>query len=233
MSFSTYNRFSTSSPQETGLGQRIEQDLPPDAGQIVVMKGDQLANARKTVKVVKALSYFLVFLVLALFAAAIWIARGRRRRILLGIGVSVLVVGLLVLVIRRLAGNYLVDALTNNPDQKRPVDAAWAIGTELLRNVGINIVIYGVVTIFAAWVAGPSRPAVALRRVSAPTLRDRPVIVYGVLAVVLLIILLSGPTDGDRVYPLLVLFAAAIVGVEILRRQTRAEFPPDAAAATQ
>jgi hypothetical protein len=51
------------------------------------------------------------------------------------------------------------------------------------------------------------------------------VIVYGVLTVVLLIILATGPTDGQRVYPLLVLFVLAFVGLEILRRQTEREFP--------
>jgi hypothetical protein len=218
--------------EETGIGQRLQQRLPPDAGQIVVMKGNQLETARRAVKVVRVLSYLLVFLMLALFAAAIYIARGRRRTMLMAAGASLLIVGLLVLVVRRLAGNYLVDALTSNPDAKRPVTAAWAIGTELLRNVGINVVIYGLVAIFAAWVAGPSRPAVALRRWSAPTMRNHPVLVYGLVAVVLLILLVTGPTDAQRVYPLLVLFGLACVGVEVLRRQTEREFPPTTAVLT-
>jgi hypothetical protein len=145
--------------------------------------------------------------------------------VLLGAGISVVLVGLIVLVVRRLAGKYLVDALTNNADAKRPINAAWAIGTELLRNVGINLLIYGIVVVFAAWLAGPSRPAVAIRRFAAPTMRDRPIVAYGLLTVVLLIILLTGPTDGQRIYPLLVLFALAYVGLEVLRRQTAREFP--------
>ncbi len=210
---------------ETGLGGRVLQKLPPDAGQIVVMKGDQLGTARKSVKVVRAMSYFLVFLVLALFAAAIWIATGRRRTMLLAAGISLLIVGLLVLIVRRFAGNYLVDALTGNPDAKRPVSAAWAIGTELLRNVGFNILIFGILITLAAWIAGPSRPAVALRRVSAPTMRNHPVVLFGLVTLIFLILLVTGPTDGDRVYPLIVLFAVALVGAEILRRQTDREFP--------
>jgi len=210
---------------ETGLGERVLARLPPDAGQIVVMQGDQLETARRSVKVIRALSYFLTFLVIALFAAAVYIARGRRRTMLLGIGVSLLIVGLVLLVVRRLAGGYVVDALTSNPDAKDSVTATWAIGTQLLRNVGINAVIYGVLVVLAAWVAGPSRPAVALRRVSAPTLRDRPILVYGLVAVALLVLLVSGPTDGQRVYPLLVLFVLALVGTEVLRRQTEREFP--------
>jgi hypothetical protein len=213
---------------ETGLGERVLQRLPPDAGQIVVMKGTQLDTARKTVKVIRATSYFLVFLVFALFAAAIWIAEGRRRRMLFAAGVSLIIVGLLVLVVRRFAGNYLVDALTGNPDAKRPVSAAWAIGTQLLRNVGINIVIFGALGVICAWLAGPTRPAVAVRRWSAPTIRDHPAVLFGLVTLVFLILLVTGPTDGDRVYPLLVLFVLALIGAEVLRRQTDREFPEEA-----
>jgi hypothetical protein len=214
---------------EAGLGGRVVQQLPPDAGQITVMKGTQLDTARKTVKVVRATSFFLVFLVLALFAAAIWIAHGRRRRMLFAAGVSLLLVGLLILIVRRFAGNYLVDALTNNPDAKRPVSAAWAIGTQLLRNVGFNILTFGILIVFAAWIAGPSRPATWVRRVSAPTLRNYPAVLFGIVTLVFLILLVTGPTDGDRVYPLIVLFALALFGAEVLRRQMEREFPADTA----
>jgi hypothetical protein len=213
--------------ERTGLGARIQQRLPPDAGQIVVMKGNQLDAARKTVKVIRVLSYLLLFLMIALYAAAIWIARGRRRTVLLGVGISVLVVGLLVLVVRRFAGNYLVDALTTNPDDKKAVSASWAIGTQLLRNVGLNAVIYGVVIVFAAWIAGPAGAARWSRRKLAPTMSDHPVVIYGVVALVLCLILLAGPTDAQRIFPLLILFAFAFVGTEVLRRQTIREFPPE------
>jgi len=213
--------------QRTGFGEKLQQRLPPDAGQLVIMKGNQLETARKAVKVIRFLSYFLFFLVIGLYALAVYIARGRRRQLLMAVGVSVLIVGLLVLVARRFAGNYLVDALTNNPDAKRPVNAAWAIGTELLRNIGVNAAIYGLVVIFAAWVAGPSRPAVWLRRVSAPTMREHPIVVYGLVTLVLLVILLLGPTDAERIFPLLFLFALAYIGTEVLRRQTAREFPQE------
>jgi hypothetical protein len=217
--------------EQTGFGERIVQKIPPDAGQIVVMKGNQLDVARKSVKVIRVMSFFLSFLVLALFVLAVYIARGRRRTILLAAGSSMVVVGLIVLVIRRLAGRYLVDSLVSNADAKHPVSAVWAIGTELLRNVGINALILGILVVLAAWIAGPSRPAVGLRRFSAPTMRDRPVVVFGLVALVLLIVLLSGPTDGQRIYPLLVLFGFALVGTEVLRRQTAREFPGETVAA--
>jgi hypothetical protein len=210
---------------ETGLGQRVQQRLPPDAGQLVVMKGNQLNAARKTVKVIRVLSYFLFFLVIALYGLAIYLARGRRRTMLFAAGVGILLVGLIVLVVRRLAGDYLVDALTSNETGKHAATAAWAIGTELLRNVGFNAVIYGLAIIFAAWIAGPSRPATWSRRSLAPTMADHPIVIYGAVAVLLLLILLAGPTDAQRIFPLLILFALAFVGTEVLRRQTLREFP--------
>jgi hypothetical protein len=205
-------------------GDRLKQ-LPPDAGQIVILKGNQLETARRSVKVVRVLSYFLLFLVLALFAAAIWLADGRRRKLLMGCGVSVLIVGLIVLVVRRYAGNYLVDALTNNPEQKHPISAVWAIETQLLRNVGINAVVYGIGIMFAAWIAGTSRAATWIRRQLAPTMRSHPVVIYAAVALALFLVLISGPTDAQRIYPLLILFAFAFVGTEVLRRQTEREFP--------
>lgn len=212
--------------EQTGLGSRLEGKLPPDAGKIVIMKGNQLEAARKTVKVIRVLSYLLFFLVIALYAVAVYLARDRRK-LLMGVGVSVLVVGLLVLVVRRFAGNYLVDALTADPGAKDAVNASWAIGTELLRNTGINAVIYGIVIMFAAWIAGPSRPATWSRRVSAPTMREHPVVVYGAVSLILVIVLLAGPTDAQRIFPLLILFAFAYAGTEVLRRRTAREFPAE------
>jgi hypothetical protein len=130
-----------------------------------------------------------------------------------------------VLVVRRYAGEYLVNALTTNTQTKGAVNASWAIETELLRNVGINAIVYGVAIVFAAWIAGPGRAATWSRRQLAPTMRDRPWIIYGVVTLVLLVILLAGPTDAQRIFPLLILFALAYVGTEVLRRQTARQFP--------
>jgi hypothetical protein len=210
---------------QTGLGGRIADRLPPDAAKITIMKGNQLDAARKGVKVIRVLSYVLLFLVIALFAAAVYLAR-KRRTLLMGVGVSVVIVGLIILVVRRFAGNYLVDALTGNVEVKPAVNAVWAIETQLLRNVGLNALIYGIAIMFAAWIAGGSRPATWVRRVLAPTMRDRPLVLYGAVTLVLLLILLAGPTDAQRIFPLLILFAFAYAGTAVLRRQTLREFPP-------
>lgn len=50
--------------EQTGLGERVLAKLPPDAGQLVVLQGNQLESARKAVKVIRVLSFLLTFVVL-------------------------------------------------------------------------------------------------------------------------------------------------------------------------
>jgi drug/metabolite transporter (DMT)-like permease len=215
--------------QQSGFVAQIAQKLPPDAGHLVIMNSDQLKAAQTGVRVIKAMSYFLAILVVALYALAVYlVGPGRRRRMIMSVGFAILLVGIILLVVRRFAGNWVVDSLNKNPDFDAATAAVWSIGTHLLRNVAINFVVYGVVVAVGAWMAGPSRPATAVRRWLAPTFREHPVIVYSVVTLGLLIFLATGPTDSSRLIPLLVLFAFVYIGVEILRRQTAREFPAPA-----
>jgi hypothetical protein len=81
--------------------------------------------------------------------------------------------------------------------------------------------------------AGPGRHEVTVRRFLAPYLRDNPVVVYAVLAVVFLVWLTFLPTINNfgQVLAILILAGLAVVGVEILRRQTAREFPDATTAA--
>lgn len=210
---------------QQGLIGAAAQRLPPDAGQLVIMDSKQLDTAQKAVKVIKVLSYFLGILVLGLYALAVYLARGARRTTLMGVGFAVLTVGILLLGANRFAGNWLVDSLIKNPDFEAAAAAAYAIGTELLRNAAISFVAYGVAIVAGAWLAGPSRPAMAIRRWLAPSFRDHPIVAYAIFTLVLLIALIAGPTDSSRLIPLLILFGFAYLGLEVFRRQTLREFP--------
>ena len=74
-----------------------------------------------------------------------------------------------------------------------------------------------------------------MRRFRAPYLRERPVVVYAVLAFIFLLWLTLLPTINNFVQVLVVLALAAlaVVGVEILRRQTAREFPDASTASDQ
>ena len=199
--------------------------LPEGAGTYVIADSDQLAAAQTAVAVIDPLSILMVIAVLVLLVAAVYLAAGRRRETLRAIAFSLIFIGVLLLVVRRLVGTALVDALTD--DTTRDTGwAVWILGTNLLRDVALAILVYGLVLLLGALLAGPTRWATWIRAKLAPVMRDRPLIVYAVVALIFLLVLLWSPTDSDRgIWGTLVLAALVALGVWALRRQTLKEFP--------
>jgi hypothetical protein len=142
------------------------------------------------------------------------------------VGIDLILAGAAALIARNVIGSSVVDSLAKTEAARPAADAVWSIGTRILRDVGQAVIIIGLPVLFAAWLAGPTRPAVATRRAAAPWMRERPDITYGVVAVVLLLIVWWGPIPATR-KPILVLIMVGLVvlGVEALRRQTAEEFP--------
>ena len=171
--------------------------MPEGAGQVTVLKSDQLEAAQKGVKAIKVLSWVIVFVAIALFAGAVWLARGRRET-LRYVGAALLLVGILLLVIRRAVGNYIVDALASGESIRDAVGSTWIIGTDLLAEVAWALIIYGVVILLGAVLAGPMRYARRARTALAPNFRERPEFGWAVLAVVYLLLVLWGPVPALR-----------------------------------
>ncbi len=221
---------------ELGFGDELEARLPADAGQIVLLQSDQLEAAQTGVKAIKWMSWLVIVIALACYTAAVWLARGRRA-MLRNVGAALLVVGILLLVIRRVVGNYIVDALVSGESVRGAVDSTWVIGTSLLSQVAWALIVYGAVILLGTWLAGPSRYAVRARGAIGPTLRDRPGLVWGVLAVVYLLLVLWGPVPALRNWVgVLILGALVALGFEAFRRVAIGELdqspasPPPAAA---
>jgi hypothetical protein len=192
------------------------------------MKSDQLGAAQTAVKILKALSSLLVIVVFALFALAIYLSHGRRRLLLAATGASFLFVGLVIASLRRFIGGAVVDSLVKTQANKHPVSVIWAIETSVLRDIAIILVAYGALVLLATVLAGPNRPAVAVRRWLAPSFRDHPIVVWATAAAVFLILLAWGPTAGDRrLLGVAILAVTTAIAVEALRRQTLREFPGD------
>jgi hypothetical protein len=206
--------------------QKLGVTVPANAGRLVVMRSKQLKTAQDIAKAVRHLSIISTILCFALLALAVFLAGGWRRIALRSAGWCLVGVGLGVLLIRRVGGNQVVDQLVQNESIKTATHHAWNIGTGLLRAIGLALLIYGVLVVLAAWLAGPTSPAVSIRRALAPSLRDHPARVYGTAAVVYLLVLLWGPTPAFRhVIPILIVAALLVLGIELLRRQTAREFP--------
>jgi hypothetical protein len=222
--------------QELGFGEDLAARLPPDAGQIVLLQSDQLEAAQAGVKAIKWMSWLVILIAFACYAGAIWLARGRRE-MLRNIGAGLLLVGILLLVIRRLVGNYIVDALASGESVRGAVGSAWIIGTRLLSEVAWALIIYGLVILVGTWLAGPNRYARRVRGFIGPTLRDRPGLAWGALAGVFLLLVLWGPVPALRSWVgILILAGLVALGFEAFRRVVIGELgtrspPPPAAPA--
>jgi Short C-terminal domain len=206
--------------------QKLGLTLPPSSGQLVIMRSNQLKTAQNIASAIKSLAIVLPLLALALFALAVWLARGRRRRALRTTGWCFIAVGVLLLLIRRVVGNEIVDSLVKVQSNKPAVHEVWNIATSLLYAIAVALIAYGIVILVAAWLAGPTRPARFLRHALAPTLRDRPDVAYGAVGGLLLLVVLWGPTPAFRqVIPIVLFIALLALGVTMLRRETELEFP--------
>jgi Short C-terminal domain len=215
--------------QDLGISSGTLAKLPDTAGTITLMRSDQLSAAQAGVQAVKVASVWLLVVVLFLYGLAIYLARGVRRVTLRNAGVSFAIVGLLVLVIRRLLGNYITNSLSS-PGYQPATHHLYLIGTSILGQIGQAVLLYGVIVTLAAVFAGPTHIATSLRRRLAPELNERQGVVWGAVGFLYLLAIFWGGTHALRTWWGILLLAGLIaLGVYALRRQTLQEFPPGGA----
>jgi hypothetical protein len=140
-------------------------------------------------------------------------------------GIGFVLAGAAALLVQDQAGSALTETLVNTAAVEPAVAEAWTISTTLLVEAAWATILYGVFMVVAAFLAGPSRPMVALRRAVAPFVRH-PAIAYSVLAVFVGLLLWWAPTPATR-DPVLALLLIALLAAatEALRRQIIREHP--------
>ena len=214
-----------------GAAKRAGITLPSSSGQLVIMRSSQLKTVQDIASAIKGLALVLPLITFALFAFAVWLSKGRRRPALRTTGWCFIGIGLITLLARRVLGNYIVNTLVKNPSNKPAVHDIWTIGTTMLYDIAIALVIFGLILVAAAWLAGRTRPATALRQALAPTLRERPAAAYLTVYAALLLLVIWGPAPATRQIGYVAAFAVLLAfGVHSLRLQAAREFP-DARAA--
>jgi len=214
---------------DLGFSQSVIDRIPPDTGKLTLMRSDQLATAQSAVQGVRVLSTALLVLVLVLYALAVYLAPGERRPTLRNVGWALMAVGLVLLVARRLAGRYVIDALTNPSSQSAGHDA-WLIGSSILAQIGWAALIYGAVVVAGSVFAGPTKSATSVRQSVAPVLNEQPGIAWAIAGAAFLLLVLWGPTHALRVpWGIALLGALLAAGIVAVRHQTLREFPGTAA----
>ena len=212
--------------QRAGIGGNLADKLPPDAGQLTILQSDELDFAQEMADFIQALVVVLLVLGLGLYALAVFLARGRRRETLRAVGFSFIIAGLVALVLKSVAGGIVVGELAKTAAVEDAAQSVWDIATSLLSEITGNLIVNGIIILIAAWIAGRTRPATALRRAAAPYMRERPEVVYAVVGTIFLLLVAWGPTRAFRLpFSLLLIAILLVVGTEALRRQAAREFP--------
>lgn len=211
---------------KVGVGEKLVSKVPADAGTFVIWKSDNLAAAQDAYKLFKDFLWVFTLLAIALYVLAIALAKGRRRRAVMWMGGSFVVVSLLVLITVSLARTPAINSLAQTAAVEPAVADVYDIATELLKSMADSLLFTGVMVLLAGIVAGPYRWAVEARRFVAPYLRDYLPFAAALVVLLYLILIWWAPVAGFRTTVGLTLNTVlAIAGFIALARITRHEFP--------
>jgi hypothetical protein len=214
----------------TGLPAGAVERLPADIARLQIAPPEEIEKVRTAVDAFRAIGWVLFGLALAAFALAIFLAPDRRRTTL-SAGVCLILAGIAMLAVRKLAGDWVVGALAEAPNAHAVADDVWSIATSLMVSVAEGGMLLGLIVVAGAWLAGPGRRATRVRQAGAPTFARRPAVLRVSLALLLLLLVLWGPVPWtEQVLPLVLLTAAAYLWLELLMRRTVAELRPVPAA---
>jgi hypothetical protein len=202
----------------------LSDRLPENAGLVTVFETESLDTAQSLTRLLRTVAAWIWVLALACWIGAVFLALDRRKEIR-AIAFAFVVVGVLVLVLRELAGRYIVDELATSPTQEASVQRSWDILTRLLADAGWAGIALGVVAIVGVWLFGSTRRGTAARRGLAPYL-ENAWLTYGVAVAAFLLVFLWGPISYVERPLVIVAFAVlAGLGIEALRRKTAREVP--------
>lgn len=209
----------------------VSSKLPPTVANLKVLKSNQLDAVQKIGKALKGLSLAFTIIVVVLYALAIGLARGFRRRTLMRVGIAIVSAGIVVFLVRTVLVSQVTNSLVKSEAVKPAAHAVLSIGTSMLAEIAGAFVVVGVPLIVAAWFAGPARLATKGRQAIAPFLREQAAWTYGIVAGIMLLIFIWQPIPATgKPAGIIIFLVLAFLGTYVLRRQTAAEFPAEAQA---
>jgi Short C-terminal domain len=216
----------TNLADQVGIGAQLAEKLPPDAGQVTILRSDQLKTAQDIVIGIKGLALVLTLLTLLCFGVAIYISREGRWVTVLFCGIGLIAAGFAVIVTREVAGGIIVDQLVKEENIEPAAEAAWSIGTSLMVSIATTVIVFGVLFVVAGWLGSPTGSARASRRFTAPFLRDYAPYIYTGLAVLVCFWFLTASVQNLRSFLTALIVAGFVAfGIHELRRQSEEEFP--------
>jgi hypothetical protein len=216
----------TNLASQVGIGQNLAEKLPPDAGQVTILRSDQLKTAQDIVVGIKGLALILSLLTFLAFGLAIYLTGEGRWVTVLYCGIGLVAAGFAVIVFREVAGGIVVGQLVTEESVKPAAEEAWSIGTSLMISIATTVIVVGVLFGIAGWLSSPTGSARSTRKFLAPVLSEHTAYAYSTLAVVVGIYFIQAPTQNLRSFlTTLVIAGLAAFGIHELRKQAAEEFP--------
>ncbi len=213
--------------EQIGIPTAALDRLPDDVGQITVVQSDELSDLQNAVKLLDFTTWFLFFLVVVMYVAAVYLAVGRRRQMLRTVGISLVLGGLSLLLIRAVGIRTSVEAFVQDATNKQLAELVGSVMTELLRQMAWTGIVYGVLIIAFSAVLGPYRWAVAVRRWVADIAESTAAIVGISVGAVLLLLWWSPGRAFDRWITALTLVGMVLGAIAALVITGRKELETD------
>jgi len=153
---------------DLGLSGDRLADLPDGAGSITIFSASALADAQTAVQVLDFLSWFLFLVVVVLYGLAVYLAVGRRPETLRNVGLSLIVAGVIILLLRAISVDLVAGAVVKDPSNEPMGRVVVSIATSLIEQSAWTGIITGAIIAACAWLLGTSTSAGKARRISAP-----------------------------------------------------------------
>lgn len=209
---------------QVGLGDQARDNIPASVGEIEIVNSDELATAQTVSNLIHGLALVASLLALVLIALALYLSRGYRWLTMLWLAVTLIISAIIILILRSVAGGILVPELAS-PDIQPAAQAAYDIGTDLLKSIAWTVIWASLVLIAGAWLISPNKAAASSRKFLAVPFGRYPGVVYAVLGLAAFIFLITGAGDQRGFLVRLMIVILVGVGTYFFRRQLMLENP--------
>ncbi|MDQ2621725.1 MAG: SHOCT domain-containing protein [Actinomycetota bacterium] len=209
---------------QVGLGKQARDNIPATVGNVDIVDSEELSTVQTVAKLIHGTALITSLLTVLLLALAVWLSPGYRWLTLLWLGITLIVAGAFVLILRSVAGGVIVPELAT-VDIQPAARAAWDIATDLLRSIAWTVIWCSLFLFALSWLVSPTKPAAKTREFLAVPFGRYPGPTFGLLGLVALVFLLMGAGDQRGFLIRLLIVILLGVGAWLFRRQLMLEYP--------
>jgi len=209
---------------QVGLGDQARDNIPASVGEIEIVNSEELKTAQTVSSLIHGLALVASLLALVLIGLAVYLSPGYRWLTVLWLAVTLIIAAVLILILRSVAGGILVPELAS-PDIQPAAQAAYDIGTDLLKSIAWTVIWSSLLLIALSWLISPNKAAASTRKFLAVPFGRYPGAVYALLGLAAFIFLITGAGDQRGFLVRLMIVILVGIGTYFFRRQLMLENP--------